>query len=216
MLSRATLQPVLILTTVGLIASGTMFTGTGFVQSESSQSTPAAVTGHEKLSAKPGTSAVPSTNTVVTNAGIHSASITLPGTISSTSVAKPETIPPELFVGTGDPVLTTTLNDASVSSTSTDMGTQTLIHIGSASARHKYHFPLAIPAGSQASVETDGSLAVRTTSDGKLIAGYKTPRAYDAKGQPVETAFSLEGQTLVQTIHFDQNTTFPVVTDTND
>lgn len=161
------------------------------------------------------TEAVPETNTVVTDAGVYAAGITLPGEVSSSAMVDPDTLPDGLFVGSGEPVLTTTLEDAAISSYSTGKGTQTLIRVDSAAAAHEYRFPLSLPAGASATVESDGSVGIRSVN-GDLVGGYATPWAYDASNQPVATSFSLDGDTLVQTVSFDETTAFPVIADPTD
>jgi len=161
------------------------------------------------------TEAVPETNMVVTDAGVYAAGITLPGEVSSSAVVDPDTLPDGLFVGSDEPVLTTTLEDAVISSYSTDKGTQTLIRVDSAAAAHEYRFPLSLPAGAHATVEPDGSVAVRLP-EGDLVGGYQTPWAYDALGRTVATSFSLDGDTLIQTVAFDEATAFPVIADPSD
>lgn len=161
------------------------------------------------------TEVVPETTTVVTDAGAVSAAITLPGAVSSSAVVDPSTLPDGLFDGAGEPVLTTTLGDAAISSYATKKGTQTLIRVDSADAAHEYRFPLSLPAGAGATVEPDGSVAVRSAA-GDLLGGYEIPWAYDALGSPVGTSFTLDGNTLVQTVEFDEATAFPVIADPSD
>lgn len=161
------------------------------------------------------TEVVPETTTVVTSAGAVSAGITLPGAVSSSALVDPGTLPDGLFDGAGEPVLTTTLGDAAISSYATKKGTQTLIRVDSADAAHEYRFPLSLPAGASATVEPDGSVAVISAA-GDLLGGYEIPWAYDALGSPVGTSFTLDGNTLVQTVEFDEATAFPVIADPSD
>lgn len=161
------------------------------------------------------TEVVPETTTVVTDAGAVSAGITLPGAVSSSAAVDPGALPEGLFDGAGEAVLTTTLGDAAISSFATEKGTQTLIRVDSADAAHEYRFALSLPTGAGATVEPDGSVAVRSAA-GDLLGGYESPWAYDALGSPVETRFTLDGNTLVQTVEFDQATAFPVIADPSD
>lgn len=193
-----------------LVASGVMIAG-----ADIAQAVPTAPKDDQNAPVKVITEAIPGTNTVVTDAGVRSASITLPGTVSQSASASYGNVPQNLFSGEGEPVLNTTLKDAVISSYSTGNGTQTLINIASSSASHEYRFPLALPAGSKAALEADGSVAVRT-ANGEVIGGFKAPWAYDANGKPVPTSFSLEGDVLVQFVRFDDKTAFPVVADPSD
>ena len=106
--------------------------------------------------------------------------------VTSETVAKPENVPTDLFVGQGEPVLSTKINGAVVNSYATGKGTQTLIGVASSSADHEFRFPLSLPAGSQATVETDGSVAVRTAED-ETIGGHRIPWAYDPLGHALAT-----------------------------
>lgn len=191
--------------TVGLLASGAgvadASTGQVSVSESVSPTTIASV-------------AIPETQTVVSSTPQGLAGLTLPGEVSAER-ADPDNVPAGLFEGRGDPVLNTKLDNAVISSYAKDNGAQTLIKIESAAASTEYQFPLSIPAGYTAAVEADGSVLVRDTA-GIIIGGYKTPWAYDATGAKVPTKFTLDGNTLTQTVDFDENTVFPVVADPND
>lgn len=197
------------------VLAGFLTASVGIAAAGPAQAASPGRTAVEKSSEEVVTELVPGTNTVVTDAGELSASITLPGSASSSAAVSPNALPEGLFVGSGEPVLTTTMEDAVVSSFATGKGTQTLISIESASAAHEYRFPLSLPVGSNAAVEADGSIAVRS-SDGSLIGGFRAPWAYDAEGVAVPTRFSLDGDALVQEVSFDDNTAFPVTADPSD
>jgi len=175
----------------------------------------AAVSASKTTANEIATEAIPGTNTVVTDAGSRSVSITLPGVISSSDQPAPNNIPSGLFAGKGGPVLSTSLEEASISSYATGKGTQTLINIASITAAHAYRFPLSLPSETKATMEDDGSVVVRTTA-GEFVGGYRAPWAYDSVGNPVPTRFAIDGNTLVQTIDFNQSTVFPVTADPSD
>jgi len=178
---RSKLGSVVKVLLVGLVAGGVTISSASIAQALPADKSSSADSPHEV-----GTVAVPGTNTVITDAGTESVGITLPGTVTSETVSKPETVPTDLFVGQGEPVLSTRINGAVVSSYATGKGTQTLISVASSSADHEFRFPLSLPAGSQATVEADGSVAVRT-AEGEIIGGYRIPWAYDALGHAVAT-----------------------------
>ncbi|PDQ35454.1 MAG: hypothetical protein B5766_05885 [Candidatus Lumbricidophila eiseniae] len=207
---RSKLSSVVKVLLVGLVVGGVTVSSASIAQALPADKNSNADSPHEV-----DTVAVPGTNTVITDAGTESMGITLPGTVTPETVAKPENVPTGLFLGRGEPVLSTRINGAVVSSYATGKGTQTLISVASSSADHEFRFPLSLPAGSQATVETDGSVAVRT-AEGEIIGGYRIPWAYDALGRAVATKFSIDGQILVQSIDFDENTAFPVTADPHD
>jgi hypothetical protein len=210
MSNRSKLGSIGSLLLVALVASGVVVSSAGVAQAS-----PVSLGEGVHSPSKVSTVAVPGTNIVVSGAGAWSASITLPGTASSEALAKPGKIPDGLFAGQGEPVLSTKLNSAVISSYATGKGTQTLINIASNTADREYRFPLSLPAGSKAAIDTDGSVVVRT-AEGAIAGGYRAPWAYDALGRAVPTRFSLDGEGLVQSIDFDQNTAFPVTADPSD
>ncbi|ALV44166.1 hypothetical protein MB46_00195 [Arthrobacter alpinus] len=148
---------------------------------------------------------------VVGNGGVAS-SITLPGTAVATNQLDVSDVPEDLFTGKGTPIASTVLDDASLTSYATESGTQTLISIESASAASEYRFPLSLPSEATAIVESDGSVSVHDQGGG-LIGKYLSPWAVDAKGAKVGTTFSLQGNTLIQTVKFNATTAFPVIAD---
>lgn len=52
-----------------------------------------------------------------------------------------------------------------------------------------------------------------TVTENQRIGTIDAPWAVDANGQPVETAYSIEGHTLVQTVEIQADTAFPVIAD---
>lgn len=53
----------------------------------------------------------------------------------------------------------------------------------------------------------------KTVTENQRIGTIEAPWAVDAKGQPVGTAYSIDGNTLVQTVEIQADTAFPVVAD---
>ncbi|MEN2742880.1 hypothetical protein ABCS02_34325 [Microbacterium sp. X-17] len=111
----------------------------------------------------------------------------------------------------GGPLLSTVDRGATLSSYATDDGAQTLIEIPSASAPHEYRFPLNLPDDTQAALNSDGSVIIVGPTG--PVGFYKAPWAVDATGRAVPTDFRIEGNTLIQTVHFDESVAFPVVAD---
>lgn len=121
-------------------------------------------------------------------------------------------VPAHLFRGEGEPVLSTAVQEAVLTTFETPEGAQTLIQIASSAASREYRFPLDIPAGGEAALASDGSVIVYGR-DGEVVGSYATPWAIDANGVDVPTDFRLEGNVLVQTVRFTASTVFPVTAD---
>lgn len=137
--------------------------------------------------------------------------LTLPGALTSDEVDAAHA-PDEKFNGEGDPVLSTSVEGAVISSFATANGTQTLIEIPSSAAPDEYRFPLTIPDGGEASIVSDGSVAI-FDANGESLGGFKAPWAVDANGAAVPTSFRLEGNILVQQVEITETTAFPVIAD---
>lgn len=198
---------------VGVVAFGVVVTGGGVAQAkpatagyDQNQVVETITVGNLKATVNPDSS------TVTSEIGSNVSALTLPGSVSEAVRVEADDIPDELFEGVGEPLLTTTLPEAMVSTFAAENGTQTLIKIDSAQAPTEYRFPLSLPDGARAEVTSDGSIAV-TDDEGTVTGEYKTPWAYDANGSPVPTRFALEGNVLVQSIGFSTTTAFPVVAD---
>jgi len=108
---RSKLGSVIKVLLVGLVVGGVTVSSASIAQALPAEKNSSADSPHEV-----GTVAVPGTNTVITDAGTESVGITLPGTVTPEAVAKPENVPTGLFVGRGEPVLSTRINSAVVSS----------------------------------------------------------------------------------------------------
>jgi len=122
MSNRSKLGSIGSLLLVALVSSGVVVSSAGVAQAS-----PVSLGEGVHSPSKVSTVTVPGTNIVVSGAGAWSASITLPGTASSEALAKPGKIPDGLFAGQGEPVLSTKLNSAVISSYATGKGTQTLM-----------------------------------------------------------------------------------------
>ncbi|MEU7646918.1 hypothetical protein [Streptomyces huasconensis] len=94
-------------------------------------------------------------------------------------------------------------------------GVRSLITVNNADAAKEYRFDLSLPDGAVTQQQEDGSVLVLagTGEDADTIGGFEAPWAKDAHGNPVPTSYRIENGALVQTIAFDENTTFPVVAD---
>ena len=94
----------------------------------------------------------------------------------------------------------------------TARGARALLTLRSAAAPRRYAFPLSLPAGVRPALASDGSVSLLDTQ-GSSAGGFARPWAHDALGRPVQTTFTLEGNTLVQHVVVTADTAFPVVAD---
>lgn len=85
-----------------------------------------------------------------------------------------------------------------------------LVHIESASAPTEYRFELGdnvelIPL-------EDGGVTARD-AEGNVLGVFAPAWALDAQGSELPTTYQIEGTTLIQTVTFPANTSFPVIAD---
>lgn len=195
----------------GVLASSVAIATGGVAQAAEIPTEPVSLSASVQEHNSPEVSVLESNKIVVGN-GETTSSIELPGEAVATNQLDVSDVPDELFAGKGTPLVSTVMADASLTSYETETGTQTLISIDSASASNEYRFPLSLPSGAMAKVESDGSVSVNA-QDGGLIGKYLSPWAVDGNGTKVGTSFSLQGNTLIQTVNFDATTAFPVIAD---
>ncbi|MER7850289.1 hypothetical protein ABTZ03_40870 [Kitasatospora sp. NPDC096077] len=97
-----------------------------------------------------------------------------------------------------------------------DGGARALAALKDPSAPTEQHYKLDLPAGSAAVAnETGGYDLIRPTEGGAAVTvgQIDAPWAKDAKGNPVPTTYTLEGNTLIQRVDITKDTAFPVVAD---
>ena len=80
-----------------------------------------------------------------------------------------------------------------------------------AGAPTEYNFDNAVPPGHTAEIQPDGSVIFYDTN-GTEDGGIAAPWAYDANQQPVPTSYTLNGTTLVQTVHHHDHA-YPILVD---
>ncbi|MFE9764240.1 hypothetical protein ACFYPC_06855 [Streptomyces sp. NPDC005808] len=93
-----------------------------------------------------------------------------------------------------------------------DGSVSALITMNNPTAPTEHSFLLDLPSGAHPVIDEDGSLIVVDTA-GKLLGTFDEPWAKDANGQRIPTDYRLEGNELIQTIHVNESTTYPVVAD---
>ncbi|MCQ3813141.1 MAG: hypothetical protein KTU85_01810 [Acidimicrobiia bacterium] len=86
-----------------------------------------------------------------------------------------------------------------------------LLQIDSADDPTTYKFNNAVPNGYKAKMQPDGSVQILDVF-GNHVSGIAAPWAYDARGMKIPTSFSLDGSTLLQTVHHN-GAVYPVVAD---
>ena len=86
-----------------------------------------------------------------------------------------------------------------------------LLVIEGEEAATEFRFEDAVPVGFAAALEPGGSVTF-TDSDGNAAGGIAAPWAFDADGTEVPTSYSLDGDTLVQTVQH-QGAVYPVLAD---
>ncbi len=160
---------------------------------------------------------VDKTAKTVTNVDSQAGTLTIavPGELTDARPVDVSTVPAGLFKGSGEPLMSTRLHDASVSTYATETGSHSLITIESPAAAQDYRFPLEIPSGATASVTPDGAVTIKNEHN-EVLGGFRVPWAFDANGNPVTTSYTIDGTDLVQTIGHGPGTAYPVVADPND
>lgn len=77
----------------------------------------------------------------------------------------------------------------------------------------EYKYVMGVPQGAKLVHQEDGSVLI-LDNNGKIISAVSKPWAVDAQGTPVETAYVVQGNELIQVIsHTSQNYTYPIVAD---
>ena len=84
--------------------------------------------------------------------------------------------------------------------------------ITSAQGPSDYTYTITGSEGSHLQLEDNGMVSL-LSADGNWEGGAAPPWAKDANGNPVDTTYSVDGNTLTQHIAFDETTAFPVVAD---
>lgn len=97
-----------------------------------------------------------------------------------------------------------------------DGGARALVTLKNADAPTTQRFNLGLPEGATLIADGVGGYDIVTSANGAgaIARGHiDAPWAKDANGNPVPTAYSLDGNTLVQTIQTASDTAYPVVAD---
>lgn len=96
----------------------------------------------------------------------------------------------------------------------TDGGVRALVTLKDAGAPTKHRFDIKLPEGTELVATEDGGYDIVRDSEAAVSFGHiNAPWARDAGGHAVPTSYRLDGTTLVQTVHVDAGTRFPVVAD---
>lgn len=106
--------------------------------------------------------------------------------------------------------------DVTIAAQADSTGAREAMVITGATAPKTYVFPLTLPVGASLVANPDHSYTIleQVTSGVAVQLGtIDAPWAKDASGNAVPTDFSLQGNSLVQTVRFTNSATFPVVAD---
>ena len=94
-----------------------------------------------------------------------------------------------------------------------DGSLQMVTKIDNRDAPTEYKYVMGVPQGAKLVHQEDGSVLI-LDNNGKIISAVSKPWAVDAQGTPVETAYVVQGNELIQVIsHTSQNYTYPIVAD---
>lgn len=93
----------------------------------------------------------------------------------------------------------------------TDDGARFMSVIDDAAAPSEFKYELGVPEGGSVTDNGDGTISVRA-GDGGEIAGITNAWAIDAGGNTLPTAFSIDGNSVTQTVDHT-NAVYPVVAD---
>ena len=77
---------------------------------------------------------------------------------------------------------------------------------------HQLRFDVSLPDGATLELDGDGSIDV-VDADGFTIGAFKAPWARAADGTVVETSYTVEGRTIVQSVATADEALYPVVAD---
>ncbi|WP_189748156.1 hypothetical protein [Streptomyces nojiriensis] len=94
-----------------------------------------------------------------------------------------------------------------------DGGARALVTLKNANAPTTQRFNLGLPDGATLIADGTGGYDIVTSAGGAVRGHIDAPWAKDANGKAVPTSYSLDGNTLAQTIETGPNTAYPVVAD---
>lgn len=97
--------------------------------------------------------------------------------------------------------------------TKNDGSLQMVTKIDNRDAPTEYKYVMGVPQGAKLVHQEDGSVLI-LDNNGKIISAVSKPWAVDAQGTPVETAYVVQGNELIQVIsHTSQDYKYPIVAD---
>lgn len=91
---------------------------------------------------------------------------------------------------------------------------QRFVVMADGTSARAHRFAMDVPHGGQMVKNPDGSIDV-VDGQGRVVDHVKTPWAYDAAGQPVDTWYEVDNESgeLVQHVAPDESTVFPIIAD---
>lgn len=169
------------------------------------------------VASAPRTSDVVNSTPGATVASTSGASVSLPaGGSADIDFLSPDGIPASLSLPDAVPTHTQVLDGGSA---------RAIVVIEKASDPDSYAFELVLPDGIEPQLQPDGSISFSPSNaitaqlaeqgiDAAFdFGGIDAPWALDADGAPVDTYYTLEGNTVVQHVDVTSTTSFPVIAD---
>ena len=96
--------------------------------------------------------------------------------------------------------------------TAGDEGFQVLIGLADRDSSHQHTFDVNMPAGAILAEIDDGSIDI-IGQDGISIGTFETPWAKDASGVEVATSYTIQGNSIIQSIDSTGDAVYPIVAD---
>ncbi|SDM18707.1 hypothetical protein SAMN05444921_10512 [Streptomyces wuyuanensis] len=123
-----------------------------------------------------------------------------------------------VLAGRGTIVYPEAAEATDVSVQATDSGAvRALVTLKDRSAATTHRFDLDLPDGAELVPDGEGGYQILQGADGeggkRAVGAIDAPWAKDARGEAVPTSYTLDGNTLVQTVETSESTAFPVVAD---
>ncbi len=138
--------------------------------------------------------------------GLETGPVAHTGAATYTMVSTPDSVAPHGLAAVGG-----TSGVSAVTATLRDGAFLAVVIVDDAADPSEYRFQGAVPYGHTAKVQADGSVAIFDAEQNRA-GGWETPWAVDADGKPVSTNFTVQGDTLVQTVDHTGHT-YPVIAD---
>lgn len=112
----------------------------------------------------------------------------------------------------GATVVRDAIGDVDLKITTSNSGFAVAAELESVDSPHQLRFDVSIPEGAFLVLTEEGSIDV-VGKDGFTLGAFATPWAVDANGSDVATSYSLDGNTIVQTVEPVAKELYPLIAD---